>query len=175
MSDNLILGCDIGFATNAIAILDEQKNIIYTEFMKTDSSDTLVNRFYFLYNRFLDVLEEFKVSKIIYEHPVMHNKQGHLLSGVAALLFVAARVRDIEFIQDYSATHIKKVLTNNGHASKAEVKHAVLKQVVFDKKYNNHVVDAIACVLVYLMENPPSSCKTPTKALPLPHLHNLSA
>jgi len=48
-------------------------------------------------------------------------------------------------------THLKKVLTGNGRATKTQVKNAVI--AAFDKKFDSeHAYDAVAVILSYLQD-----------------------
>ena len=65
------------------------------------------------------------------------------------VICLAAAEHDIPVV-DYSATHVKKMLTGNGRAPKAQVQHAVQRELPLDQLPDPpDVADALAIAMCH--------------------------
>jgi crossover junction endodeoxyribonuclease RuvC len=118
------------------------------ERQKLDMSLRLTN----LYNGIDEVIEQFRPSAMAveqlyahYEHPRTAILMGH----ARGVLLLAAGRRGIP-VTSYNATRIKKTITGHGRASKAQMQHAMLRELGLSTLPEPpDVADALAAALCH--------------------------
>ncbi|HEY1377017.1 MAG TPA: crossover junction endodeoxyribonuclease RuvC [Gemmataceae bacterium] len=97
------------------------------ERQKLDMAVRLAN----LYNGIVEVIEQYQPQSLAveqlyahYEHPRTAILMGH----ARGVLLLAAGQRGIP-VTSYNATRIKKTITGHGRASKAQMQHAMLREL----------------------------------------------
>jgi crossover junction endodeoxyribonuclease RuvC len=133
-----ILGIDPGLQVTGYGVIETgpQRPVVREagivrgaerERQKPDMSLRLSN----LYNGIDDVIEQFRPAAVAveqlyahYEHPRTAILMGH----ARGVLLLAAGRRGIP-VTSYNATRIKKTITGHGRASKAQMQHAMLREL----------------------------------------------
>lgn len=109
-----------------------------------------------LYNSLVEVLEQYQPSILAVEQLYAHYKHPRtaLLMGHArGVLLLAAGQRHIPVIS-YNATHIKKLITGNGHASKEQMQYTMMRELQLPQLPEPpDVADALAVALCHYYEN----------------------
>jgi crossover junction endodeoxyribonuclease RuvC len=150
-----ILGIDPGLNITGYAILEREASgpkVIEAGVVRGNSKGSLAGRLTEIHDGVADVIAAFSPQAMAleqlyshYEHPRTSILMGHA-RGVICL--AAAKV-GIEVIH-YSATQIKKILTGNGRAPKAQVQAAIRRELRLAKTPEPaDVADALAIALCH--------------------------
>src|SRR5436309_7077393 len=94
---------------------------------KADMARRLAN----LYSSIVEVIEQYRPSAMaveqLYAH-YQHPRTAILMAHARGALLLAAGLRDIP-VTSYNATSIKKTITGHGRAGKAQMQHAMLREL----------------------------------------------
>lgn len=122
------LGIDPGLDRCGYAVLDATGSLCDAGVVRTSPRDPLGRRLVELEKGLAELFAEYPISRVAieqlyshYKHPRTAILMGHA-RGVALLVAARQGVTTL----DLSATHVKKALTGNGHATKAQVQRAVM-------------------------------------------------
>jgi crossover junction endodeoxyribonuclease RuvC len=125
-----ILGIDPGLNTTGYGVLDiaEQKpKLIEAGIVRSKSGDPFANRIQEIYTGVVEVIRALQpdvmaLEKLYshYDRPTTAILMGHA-RGVICLAAAEANIP----VEDYAATQVKKTLTGNGRAPKAQMQRAV--------------------------------------------------
>ena len=125
-----MLGIDPGLNTTGYAVVDfggSEPAIVEAGTVRTTARAAMPERIEQIHRDLSDLLAELKpdlaaVEKLYahYKHPSTAILMGHARGAV----LLACRQAGVA-VRDLAATHVKKSLTGNGHASKAQVQRAV--------------------------------------------------
>ena len=166
MTQRLVLGIDPGLNVTGYGILDiggSEPVIVEGGVLRSRRSDSLPLRLESLYKSLQEVLSSFAVEAVAmeelyshYERPTTAIKMGHA-RGVLCLAAGQAHVP----VFNYAATQVKKVLTGNGRAGKAQVQSAISRQLNLQRVPEPpDVADALAIAMCHHFLNQSSASLT---------------
>lgn len=112
----------------------------------------MATRLLYIYNGIAEVIEQFQPTALAveqlyahYEHPRTAILMGH----ARGVLLLAAAQKAIP-VMSYNATRIKKIITGNGHASKAQVQHTIQRELgLAELPEPPDVADALAAAMCH--------------------------
>ncbi|MBU0717637.1 MAG: crossover junction endodeoxyribonuclease RuvC [Planctomycetes bacterium] len=126
----LVCGIDPGLGTTGYAVLrtgSDGLHVIDAGVCRFDKSLPLEQRLVAIDRDLSCVLEEHRPEVVaveeLYSH-YAHPKTAILMGHARGVILLAASKQGIE-VRSYAATHIKRHLTGNGRANKAQVQRAV--------------------------------------------------
>lgn len=148
-----VLGIDPGLHITGYAVLDaagREPHVVEAGAIRTATRADMPERIAQIYADLLEILREHKPDLVAIEQLYAHYKHPRtaiLMGHGRGIVLLAAQQEGIA-VRSLSATHVKKSLTGNGHASKLQVQRAVqatlrLKQL----PQPPDVADAIAIAL----------------------------
>jgi crossover junction endodeoxyribonuclease RuvC len=112
----------------------------------------LGQRLEWIYRGIVDVLEQHPPGSVALEQlhsHVSHPRTAILMAHARGVIVLAAAQRGTP-VFGYAATRIKKTLTGNGRASKAQIQHAIMAELGLDRLPEPHdVADACAIALCH--------------------------
>ncbi len=123
-----ILGIDPGLGVTGYGLIDQSDfTLIEAGVIKTRANTPIENRVKKIFDEIAGIIEEHKPEVLVlekiyshYKHPATSILMGHA-RAMACLVCGKFNVKLI----NYPSTRIKKVITGNGHASKAQVQRMV--------------------------------------------------
>lgn len=149
----IILGVDPASIKNTgLAIYHSDDNsVVYTEAL-VFNSDHPGQRLFIFKNALQQVLGTYLPSLIAIEYSggfglSFVRKNLNEFVGVLKLIAFENRFE----VKEFTPTHIKKVITGSGKATKKELRAALVKKNLTTEK-NEHIIDAIALALVASLE-----------------------
>ena len=161
---HLVLGIDPGLNTTGYGILDfggSQPRMIEAGVIRSKRSEELQNRLKSIHDGITDVLNSFDIAAVgieelysHYERPTTAIMMGH----ARGVLCLAAGQQGIK-VCSYAATQVKKMLTGNGRAPKAQVQMAITRLLNLTEIPDPpDVADALAIAMChyYLSQRPAS-------------------
>ncbi len=160
----LILGIDPGLNTTGYGILDVASGaptLVEGGVIRSKRNDRLEQRLNSIHAGLNDVLKSFKLQSVAieklyshYERPTTAIMMGH----ARGVLCLAAGQHQLP-IHSYAATQVKKMLTGNGRAPKAQVQMAISRVLNLNEiPEPPDVADALAIAMChfYLSRRPAS-------------------
>lgn len=145
-----VLGIDPGLNVTGYGVLRVRANqvsLIEGGVIRSRRQDSIETRLAAIHHGVLDVIDSLKPDCMGIEELYSHYErpQTAIIMGHArGVIMLAAAARAIP-IQSYAATQVKKVLTGNGRASKAQVQLAVTSHLSLNEVPDPpDVADAIA-------------------------------
>jgi crossover junction endodeoxyribonuclease RuvC len=109
-----------------------------------------------IYAGVVDVISTFQPSAMAIEELYSHYKRPRtaiLMGHARGVICLAAQQADLR-ISHYAATQIKRLLTGNGRASKAQVQRAVARELrLIETPDPADVADALAIALCHYYQN----------------------
>ncbi len=126
----LVLGIDPGLHVTGYAAVNfagAEPAIAEAGTVRTDDKAPLADRITQLHADLSELLAELRPDLVAVEELYAHYKHPRtaiLMAHARGIVLLAARQADIG-IRHFAATHIKKSLTGNGHASKRQIQRAV--------------------------------------------------
>lgn len=140
----MILALDISMVVGWAAGSGEDINFGTRSFVGYAGDDLRVGR---KFRDWLDpFLDDMKPSTLVIERPFFRGHPTWILIGMAWEAQRAAEMRGINRF-DYSPSQIKKQMTGNGYAKKAEV--VVAAREMGHNVANDHEADAIGLIMVH--------------------------
>ena len=148
-----LCGIDPGLETTGYAVVrwcDGQMQIHDAGVCRTDRNAEMPERLAQIEADFRELLDQSKPDVMaveqLYAH-YRHPRTAILMGHARGVMLCAAASRGIP-VRDYAATHVKRILTGNGHASKGQVQRAVAVAYGLDQLPEPpDVADALAIAL----------------------------
>jgi len=151
-----ILGIDPGFKATGygcIEVVGSSPRLVETGTIEPKQRDLLQGRIEKIYTILGGLIEEHRPQILVleklyahYKHPVTASKLGHV-RGVICLLCAQKEI----MLAEYSVKRIRKSLTGNGNATKAQTRRVVADSLNIDgSKLTLDAADALALALGYL-------------------------
>jgi crossover junction endodeoxyribonuclease RuvC len=151
-----ILGCDVGSKNFGLSVVEFNPNpTLLLEKTLLLKEPNIKDRLVTLKTTLAGLIEEFSIEKIVFEMPYIRGKNAAGLLYVCGVITLLAGEYSIPVI-DYTATEVKKAVTNTGKAEKDLVESSVIK--LLDSKdtisfSSDHSSDAAAIALTYYLKN----------------------
>ncbi|HUU85515.1 MAG TPA: crossover junction endodeoxyribonuclease RuvC [Phycisphaerae bacterium] len=145
-----VCGIDPGIHTSGYAVVRAEGaclSVLDAGVCRTDAGADLPHRVAQIEADFAAIFEQWPVETVAVEQLYAHYKHPRtaVLMGHARGVIIATASRFGFAVRDYSATQIKRFLTGNGHASKAQVQSAVMGAFGLQRVPEpNDVADALA-------------------------------
>ncbi len=151
--DAVVCGIDPGLGVMGYAVLrvsGETADVMDAGVCRFEKSPPLAERLVAVHHDISEILAEHKPRVVaieqLYAH-YNHPRTAILMGHARGVILHAAASVGIE-VRDYSATHVKRFLTGNGHASKGQVQRAVQTTLgLTELPEPNDVADALAIAL----------------------------
>ena len=149
------MGVDPGLAITGYGLLDlsgSKLRLVEAGMVRTKSRDPMEKRLAGIYNELSAILTEFSPQVMavedLYAHYAQH-RTAIIMGHARGVIFLSAAQQKIPVIS-YAATHIKKSVTGNGHASKHQVQRMVLERLKLDcLPQPSDVSDALAAAICH--------------------------
>lgn len=146
-----VCGIDPGLETSGYAVVRSAAGggltIIDAGVCRTVAEANLADRLAQIEADFAALLEQWPVEVVAVEQLYTHYKHPRtavLMGHARGVIIVTAARRRLE-VRDYAATQVKRYLTGNGHAGKAQVQRAVMAAYGLARVPEPHdVADALA-------------------------------
>jgi crossover junction endodeoxyribonuclease RuvC len=125
-----VLGVDPGLNITGYAVVEFaglEPAVLEAGAIRTRAGETMAGRIEQLHADLSEVLREFKPSTVAIEQLYAHYKHPRtaiLMGHARGVIMLAAQQAGVS-VKSLAATHVKKSLTGNGHASKEQVQRAV--------------------------------------------------
>ena len=153
-----ILGVDPGLNISGYGVLENTPQglgIVEAGVVRT-SRQELPQRLNTIYDGLCEVIKTFHPSCIaveeLYSH-YAHPKTAILMGHARGVICLAAERAEIP-VHHYAATQVKKILTGNGHASKAQMQMAICSEFKLPAPPEPaDVADALAIALCHFYQN----------------------
>jgi len=151
----LVCGIDPGLGAMGYAVIDatpQRVRIVDTGVCRTDPKLSLPDRLAQLDADVTSLFDEHRPNVVAVEKLYAHYKHPRtaILMGHARGIILCAAGRMGVEVADLSATHVKRCLTGNGHASKENVQRAIQVTLGLDEAPQSpDVADALAIALCY--------------------------
>jgi len=150
-----VLGIDPGLQVTGYALVQAQGvrvSVVEAGVVRTDERRPLAERLRRVYNALRDIVRELTPDAIAveelyshYGHPVTAILMGH----ARGMIFLVAAEADVPVVS-YGATRVKKALTGEGRASKAQVQRMVQSTLrLTELPQPPDVADALAVALCH--------------------------
>jgi len=150
-----ILGVDPGLAATGYGVIETvgpANKLVEAGVIRTDNDGPLQRRILKIYREIREILEEFEPQSVAveelythYNHPTTATLMGH----ARGVILLAAAEMEIEVVS-YASTRLKKSLTGNGKAGKAQVQRMVRKMLgITGDIQPDHVTDALAAAVCH--------------------------
>lgn len=154
-----ICGIDPGLRVTGYGVIDTAGNrpaVLEAGTISSDNAADLSQRLRQIYDDLCEVLDAHKPGVVAVEQVYSHynHPQTAVLMGHArGVILLAAAERDIEVVH-FAATQIKRALTGNGRASKAQVQQVIRLNLGLEACPEPHdVADALAIALCHVFHN----------------------
>ncbi|MFQ5493786.1 MAG: crossover junction endodeoxyribonuclease RuvC [Phycisphaerae bacterium] len=150
-----ICGIDPGLETSGYAVLtiDDDGGAVTVRdagVCRTDAGDPLAQRLARIEADFCELLGQFRPDAVGVEQLYAHYKHPRtaILMGHARGVILAVAARLSPAVHDFSATQVKRYMTGNGRASKAQMQRSVMSALgLIRVPEPNDVADALAVAL----------------------------
>lgn len=156
-----ILGIDPGLAITGYGVLEfAQPRPIVCEagIIRTadDDATEMADKVLSVYNGLVEVIAQFKPEAMaveqLYAH-YDHPRTAILMGHARGVIFLAAAQQNIPVVS-YASTHVKKIVTGNGRASKEQVQRTIQSELGLAKLPEPpDVADALAVALCHYYQN----------------------
>jgi crossover junction endodeoxyribonuclease RuvC len=155
-----ILGIDPGLGATGYGVIEARGfKVLEAGVIRTRTNTPIQSRIQKIFDEIAGVIEEHKPSVLVLEKIYSHYKHpatSILMAHARAMACLVCGKFNVELV-NYPSTRIKKIITGNGHASKAQVQRMV--QTILKLKNPPEpidVSDALAMALCYCyLENRP--------------------
>lgn len=152
--DQKIIGIDPGLHKTGWGIIQKKSGKFYHVahgVFKTPTAFTTSQKLFFLYENLKKILEEHAPTHAVIENIFLNKNPLSTLTlgfarGVALMTPSALQIP----VTEYSSTHIKKTITNNGHASKSQIMKVVSHILSLKTMPPADASDALAIALCFL-------------------------
>ncbi|MBU0605025.1 MAG: crossover junction endodeoxyribonuclease RuvC [Candidatus Omnitrophica bacterium] len=148
-----ILGIDPGLGTTGYGLIDGGSfKVIEAGVIRTKSGIPVQERIKKIFDEISGIIEEHHPGVLVLEKIYSHYKHpatAILMGHARAMACLVCGKFDIKLI-NYPSTRIKKVITGNGHASKAQVQRMVRELLKLKRSPEPvDVSDALAMAITY--------------------------
>jgi crossover junction endodeoxyribonuclease RuvC len=150
-----VLGLDPGLEVTGYGVLDasgDRPKLLEAGVLRVPRGGPLADRLARLYASAGELLDEQKPTTVAVEELFSHYERPRtaiLMGHARGVLLLAAAQRGLE-VAHYLPTRVKKTMTGNGHASKAQIQRAVaLEFGLVDPIAVPDVADALAVALCH--------------------------
>lgn len=154
-SEARILGVDPGLNVTGYGVLSVEGNdisVVEAGVIRSVRTQDLTKRIERIYDGILEVIDSLKPDGIGLEELYSHYQQPQtaiIMGHARGVICLAAGQRDVP-LYSYAATQVKKVLTGNGRAPKAQVQFAVTRHLNLQETPEPpDVADALAIALCH--------------------------
>ncbi len=161
-----ICGVDPGLQVTGYGVIDlvgDRAHVVDAGTIKSDAGEELPIRLQQIYRDLCEVLDEHAPAILAVENVYSHysHPQTAVVMGHArGIVLLAAAERDIN-VRSFAATQVKRALTGNGRASKAQMQQAVRMNLGLDVVPEPHdVADALAIALCQAVHEKPPAAQT---------------
>jgi crossover junction endodeoxyribonuclease RuvC len=151
-----VLGIDPGLNVTGYAVVEPSPDgpvVVEAGVIRPRSAGSAMgDRLVWIYRSVAELLEAFPPSSVALERVhshVRYPRTAILMAHARGTIVLAAAERQTP-IFGYAATRIKKTLTGNGRAPKAQIQHAIMTELGLDRLPEPHdVADACAVALCH--------------------------
>ncbi|MGB1229599.1 MAG: crossover junction endodeoxyribonuclease RuvC [Holosporaceae bacterium] len=151
-----ILGIDPGLCYTGWALLPLKDTPQKTTWgcIATNAQQPLEKRLVSLFHQLQKIFEEKTPHLVAIEKTLVgRGKPDSLaLASARSMSLLLTGLFNLPLFE-YAPTHIKKIMTGNGHATKQQVVFMVQQALNTEKKLNSHEADAVAVALTQLYTN----------------------
>ncbi len=160
-----VLGIDPGLQTTGYAVLEVRPQAPHVceagvvRSAEGRATTDMAPRLRALYDGIVEVVEQYHpgvmVVEQLYAH-YNHPRTAILMAHARGVTFLAGAQRGVPVLS-YNATHIKKTITGNGHASKEQMQRTIQRELgLAELPEPPDVADALAAALChyYLQKRP---------------------
>jgi crossover junction endodeoxyribonuclease RuvC len=155
-SEGRVVGIDPGLNVTGYAVVEPSPRgafVVEAGVIRPDPGcKVLGDRLAWIYRGLVEVLEAFPPVAVALEQVhshVKHPRTAILMAHARGVIILAAAQRGTP-VFGYAATRIKKTLTGNGRAPKAQIQHAIMAELGLDRLPEPHdVADACAVALCH--------------------------
>jgi len=125
-----VLGVDPGLNITGYAVVEFaglEPAVIEAGALRTRAGETMAQRIEQLHAELSDILREFTPDAVAIEQLYAHYKHPRtaiLMGHARGVIMLAAQQAGVA-VKSLAATHVKKSLTGNGHASKEQIQRSV--------------------------------------------------
>lgn len=152
-----ILGIDPGIVNIGYAMfgVEEHKPIYLTSgFLTTKQYSSTEKRLKLIYNFFENILKTNTVETLVYEQPMFNRGiSGANIIKAEGVLLLLAGLFNLN-VYTYTATEVKKAITQSGKADKQMVDDAVCEKLGLKLNFTtDHESDSCAIALTYFLKN----------------------
>ncbi len=159
-SESRVVGIDPGLNVTGYAVVEPSPRgafVVEAGVIRPDSGcKALGDRLAWIHRGLVEVLDAFPPVAVALEQVhshVKHPRTAILMAHARGVIILAATQRGTP-VFGYSATRIKKTLTGNGRAPKAQIQHAIMAELGLDRLPEPHdVADACAVALCHYYIN----------------------
>jgi len=154
-----ILGIDPGLNITGYGVIEldgRQVRLIEAGVVRSRSRGALADRVKEIYDGVVDVIQTLRPESLALEKLYSHYDRPTtaILMGHARGAIVLAAAQANLPVEDFAATQVKKTLTGNGRAPKAQVQRAILRELDLDQLPEPaDVADALAIALCHAWSN----------------------
>jgi Holliday junction resolvasome RuvABC endonuclease subunit len=160
--EEVIVGIDSSLSCTGIAILSEDLEIIETTKIKTKPDQDLLDRYFFIINEIILILDRYKIIRLGIEQPntARNLKNARMLIGLYQLIRFMLYKRYNVFPHELNTKTIKLCVSGNGNAEKPVMIKAINKIFKTKLKFSTKKEDsdddiADALGVAYTLENLP--------------------
>jgi crossover junction endodeoxyribonuclease RuvC len=153
-SGQLILGLDPGLAITGYGVIrsNVKAELVEAGVIRISRNQPLSERLKELYAGIMEVLESYKIDSVAIEQLYSHYERPRtaiLMGHARGVLCLAGANRGLQ-VHSYEPTKVKKLLTGNGRAPKAQVQFAIQHQLGLEQPPDPpDVADALAVALCH--------------------------
>lgn len=156
-----ILGIDPGLAITGYGVLEfalPRPVVCEAGIIRTadDDATEMATKVLSVYNGVVEVIAQFKPEAMaveqLYAH-YDHPRTAILMGHARGVIFLAAAQQNIPVVS-YASTHVKKIVTGNGRASKEQVQRTIQSELgLATLPEPPDVADALAVALCHYYQN----------------------
>jgi crossover junction endodeoxyribonuclease RuvC len=162
-----VVGIDPGLNVTGYAVVEPSPrgpSVVEAGVIRPRSARlALGDRLVWIHKGVVEVLEAFPSGSMALEQVHSHvrfPRTAILMAHARGAIVLAAAERRIP-VFSYAATRIKKTLTGNGRAPKAQIQHAIMNELQLDRLPEPHdVADACAVALCHFQISRKQRCQT---------------
>lgn len=152
----IICGVDIGSVNLGVCVYDTNtKQVVEVMDVTADSTNypKVEHKIQHVYNIFSTLFNKHNVEVFVYEEFIGSGTTASAIYQVLGGIKLAAINNKISLLS-YTATNVKKIVTGNGKADKADIAKAVNShfnlQLPYTKKSQTHKTDSLGVLYCYL-------------------------
>lgn len=151
---NYGLFIDVGYGRCAYTLgsLNSKKILLY-HCIETKENSLIEDRIFTIFEHLTNLYNEYKYELICLEEPCFNGEKGAKLNRVLGMLYVLIGIYNTKYLT-YNPKTMKKKVTGNGNASKADVLFNVQKYFPsVPSTLLDDTIDSIGIYICYLIDN----------------------